>query len=163
MLYHSHITNPCTRYSWWRHQMETIFAFLVICEGNPPVTGGFPSQRPVTRGFDVFFDLRLNKRSRRQWFVMLVYKYRKSVLWTVTKNATLLLFHQQMKKTCPENNHIYSNYHLQTHSDAYQPPDIYHFNVELHNVMDSPGEVIYRSLEDSGMPWYLWKSHFARK
>ena len=38
----------------------------------PPVTGGFPSQRPVTRSFDVFFDLRLNKRlvkqSRRRWF-----------------------------------------------------------------------------------------------
>ena len=33
---------------------------------------GFPSQRPVTRWFDVFFDLRLNKRlrkqSRRRWF-----------------------------------------------------------------------------------------------
>ena len=24
-------------------------------------TGGFPSQRPVTRSFDVFFDLRMNK------------------------------------------------------------------------------------------------------
>ena len=29
--------------------------------GNSPVTGEFPSQRPVTRSFDVFFDLRLNK------------------------------------------------------------------------------------------------------
>ena len=40
--------------------------------GNPSVTGGFPSQRPMTRNFDVFFDLRLNKRlskqSKRQWF-----------------------------------------------------------------------------------------------
>ena len=44
---------------------------LAICEGNPPVIGGFPSQRPVTRSFDVFFDLRPNKRlsnqSRRRW------------------------------------------------------------------------------------------------
>ena len=36
------------------------------------VTGGFPSQRPVTQNFDIFFDLRLNKRlrkqSRRPWF-----------------------------------------------------------------------------------------------
>ena len=41
--------------------------------GNPPVTDGFPSQKPVTRSFDVFFDLRLNKRlreqSRRRWFL----------------------------------------------------------------------------------------------
>ena len=35
-----------------------IFALLALCEGNPPVTGGFPSQRPVTRSFGVFFDLR---------------------------------------------------------------------------------------------------------
>ena len=33
--------------------------------GIPPVDGGLPSQRPVTRSFDVFFDLRLNKRLRK--------------------------------------------------------------------------------------------------
>ena len=41
---------------------------------NSPVTGEFPSHRPVTRSFDVFFDLRLNKRlskqSWRRWFEM---------------------------------------------------------------------------------------------
>ena len=31
-------------------------------EGDPPVNGGFPSQRPATQSFDVFFDPRLNKR-----------------------------------------------------------------------------------------------------
>ena len=46
--------------------METFSALLAICEGNPPVTGGFPSQRPVTRSFDVFFDLRLDKRLSKQ-------------------------------------------------------------------------------------------------
>ena len=50
----------------------TFSAYLVLCEGNPPVTGGFPSQRPVTRSFDVFFDLRMKKRSSKQsrhrWF-----------------------------------------------------------------------------------------------
>ena len=45
--------------SWWRHQMETFSALLALCAGNSPVTGEFPSQRPVTRSFDVFFDLRL--------------------------------------------------------------------------------------------------------
>ena len=28
--------------SWWHHQMETFFELLALCEGNPPVTGGFP-------------------------------------------------------------------------------------------------------------------------
>ena len=57
--------------SWRRHQMETCSALLALCEGNPPVTGGFPSQRPVTRSLDAFFDVRLNKglskQSRCRW------------------------------------------------------------------------------------------------
>ena len=43
--------------SWWRHQMEKFSALLAICVGNSPVTGEFPAQRPVTRSFDIFFDL----------------------------------------------------------------------------------------------------------
>ena len=50
------------RISWWRHQMETFSALLALCAGNSPVHGEFPTQRPVTRSFDVFLDLRLNKR-----------------------------------------------------------------------------------------------------
>ena len=54
--------------SWWHHQMETFSALLALCAGNSPVTGEFPSQRPVTRSFDVFFDLHLNKRlSKQSW------------------------------------------------------------------------------------------------
>ena len=45
--------------SWWRHQMETFSALLAIYAGNLPVTGEFPSQRPVTRSFGVFLDLLL--------------------------------------------------------------------------------------------------------
>ena len=37
--------------------METFSALLAFCAGNSPVTGEFPTQRPVTRSFDVFFDL----------------------------------------------------------------------------------------------------------
>ena len=54
--------------SWWRHQMETFSALLAICAGNSPVIGEFHAQRPVTRSFDVFFDLRLNKRLSKQWW-----------------------------------------------------------------------------------------------
>ena len=59
-------------WSWWRHQMETFPALLVLCAANSPVTGEFSSQRPVTQSFDVFFDLRLNRwlneQSSRRWF-----------------------------------------------------------------------------------------------
>ena len=45
------ITSVGLHISWWHHQTEA-----------------FPAQRPVTRSFDVFFDLRLNKRlSKQSW------------------------------------------------------------------------------------------------
>ena len=55
-------------YTWWRHQIETLSALLAICAENSPVPGEFPAQRPVTRGFDIFFELRLNKRLSKQWW-----------------------------------------------------------------------------------------------
>ena len=48
--------------------METFSALLAICGGNSPVT----AQRQVMQSFDVLYDLRLNKRLRKQswgwWF-----------------------------------------------------------------------------------------------
>ena len=38
--------------------MEIFSALLAICAGNSPVTGEFLAQKPVTRSFGVFFDLR---------------------------------------------------------------------------------------------------------
>ena len=50
--------------TWWRHQMETFSALLAHCAGNSSVT----RKRPMTRNFEVFFDLRLNKRlSKQSW------------------------------------------------------------------------------------------------
>ena len=48
--------------------METLSALLAICAGNLPVPCEFPTQRPVTRSFDVFFDLHPNKRLSKQWW-----------------------------------------------------------------------------------------------
>ena len=47
-------------------KMETFFASLALCAGKSPVRGEFPAQWPVTQSFDVFFDLRLNKRLSKQ-------------------------------------------------------------------------------------------------
>ena len=66
-----------TGYNWFllcmiTSPIETIPALLALCAGNSPVTSEFPSQRPVTQSFDVFFDLHLNKRlskqSSQRWF-----------------------------------------------------------------------------------------------
>ena len=62
--------------SLWRHQMERFSALKAICAGNSPVIGEFPTQRPVTLSFDVFFHLRLNKQLSKQsrcwWFETLL-------------------------------------------------------------------------------------------
>ena len=73
--------SPSTKHrsikQFWRIQDDVIKwklfpRYWTHREGNPPVTGGFPSERPVMPSFGAFFDLRLNKRlskqSRRQWF-----------------------------------------------------------------------------------------------
>ena len=56
-----HDDNICSR-----HQMETFSALLAICAGNSPVSGEFPAQRPVTRSFDIIFDVHLNKQLSKQ-------------------------------------------------------------------------------------------------
>ena len=68
--------------------METFSVLLALCEGNSPVVGELPSQKPVTQSFDVFFDMRLNKRlskpSRHWWFetpLRSVWRY--WVLWEI--------------------------------------------------------------------------------
>ena len=43
--------------------METFSALLAFSSWNSSVTGEFPAQRPVTRSFDVLFDL----RPHQQW------------------------------------------------------------------------------------------------
>ena len=77
--------------TWWRHQMETFSALLTICAGNSSVPGEFPAQRPVTRSFDVFFDLclniRLSKPSWGWWF--------ETLLRTLWRHRNELLRHVQ--------------------------------------------------------------------
>ena len=88
--------------------METFFALLALCGGNSPVIGEFPSQRSVTRSFDVSFDLRLNKQfskhSRRRWF-----DTPSSSLWrrsnaTINSNSyqaavNVIVFHETSNRT----------------------------------------------------------------
>ena len=93
-----------TTITWRRHQMETFSALLAICAGNSPVPGEFPAQRPVTRSFDVFFDLRLNKRLSKQswgwWFESL-----SRPLWRHRNEFNAYKFHTSHFLTF----HIYAN------------------------------------------------------
>ena len=72
---------------WWHHQMETFSALLALCVGNSPVTGEFPSQRPVTRRFVVFFDLRPNKRLSKAGDLRRHRGHYDVIVMTVTKKA----------------------------------------------------------------------------
>ena len=54
------LCHRATSCPWWCYVMETFSALLAICEGKSPVTGELPIERPMTRSFVVFLDLRLN-------------------------------------------------------------------------------------------------------
>ena len=60
-------------FSWDTSFMMTssngnVFRVIGLCAGNSPVTGEFPTQRPVTRSFDASFDVHLKKRlSKQPW------------------------------------------------------------------------------------------------
>ena len=76
--------------------METFSALLAICAGNSPVPGEFPTQRPVTRSFDVYFDLRPNERLSKQswgwWFETLsrsLWRHRNAILDTLASGLEL--------------------------------------------------------------------------
>ena len=98
------VTYPAT-FSWWRHQMETFPALLALCSGNSPVTGEFPAQRPVTRSFDVFFDLRLNKRLSKLswgwWFETLSRRLRRHCNVKCVKQLQFYLKHAPLETCIP--------------------------------------------------------------
>ena len=52
--------------------METFSASPAVCARNSPVPSEFPTQRSMTRSFDIYFDLHPNKRLSKQpwgwWF-----------------------------------------------------------------------------------------------
>ena len=83
-----------------RHLMETFSALLAICAGNSPVPGEFPTQRPVTRSFDVFFDLgpnkRLSKHSKRWWF-----EAQSSSLWRHRNGYSAMALRRHYMETFP--------------------------------------------------------------
>ena len=69
--------------------------------GDSPVTGEFPSQRPMTRSFDVFFDLRLNKQLRKQswgwWFETpssSLWRHCNAVQYSERRDGVVLAIHQ---------------------------------------------------------------------
>ena len=57
--------------SWWRHVMETFPALLAFCEGNPPDTEGFHSERTINTELWCFVyasrSTFLSKHSNGRW------------------------------------------------------------------------------------------------
>ena len=80
--FHVRAKRKFTRFGLWVHKLwnacmmtssnGSILRVTGPLWGEPPVTGGFPSQWPITQSFDFLIDLRpnkrLNKNSSRRWF-----------------------------------------------------------------------------------------------
>ena len=84
--------------------MEAFSALLAICAGNSPVPGEFPTQRPVTQSFEVFFDLHLNKQLSKQswgwWLEMLsrpLWRHRNETKYNHSKLTLMLNLFQKHK------------------------------------------------------------------
>ena len=101
--------------------MKTSSALLALCVGNsPPVTGEFPSQRPVARSFGVFFDLclnkRLNKQSRRRWFETpsrSLWRHWNACFYTWTLCVCVYVIFEQSRK------HSYPNQYIPSRNNAH--------------------------------------------
>ena len=137
-------------FAWWRHQMETFSALLAFCVGNSPV-----SQRPVTRSFDVFFDLRPNKRLSKQswgwWFGRHLAHYDVSVMCCDCISDTQNCMRRECRGRFPRHSelaipiwcHLFSHWcHLLSHWCHLFSHDI------LQDVFTSTGTI-------SRLPWYL--------
>ena len=87
--------------------------------------GDFPSQRPVTRSFGVFFDLRLNKRSSKQsrhrWFgtpLFSLWRYRNGTIIRVPRASCFICALRVDLCTSPviswrqPSNYTFSNNHI---------------------------------------------------
>ena len=90
----SNLQNKCSIASI--HQMQTFSASLSLCAGNSPVTCEFLAQRPVTRGFDVLFNLRLNKclsKSSWGWRLRPLWRHRNVLYGTLSKLTLIVMLH----------------------------------------------------------------------
>ena len=87
----------------WKH----FLALLAISAGNSPVPGEFPTQRPVMRSFDVYFDLRPNKRLNKQswgwWFetsLRPLWRHRSGVFDYIMQGDIMVEFWHNVKWSC---------------------------------------------------------------
>ena len=87
--------------------METFSALLAICAGNSPVPGEFPTQRPVTRSFNVFFELRkLSKQLWGWWFETLC-----CLLWRIRSNIVSLVVISALSSSLSSSSSSFSSCH----------------------------------------------------
>ena len=147
--------NPIAR-SWWRHRMESFSALLAICAGNSPASGEFPTQRPVTRSFDVFCDLCLNTRLRKQswgwWFETLsrpLWRHRNG--WV---DATLFHNHASWR-------------HLKSLPDLMQPQILATMWIYNYQNRNNKNNFLFNLILNHRIPgcanWYLVINYFTRR
>ena len=91
--------------------METFSALLAICVENSLVPGEFPTQRPVTQCFGVFFDLHLNKELSKQsgdwWFETL-----SRPVWRHCNVFQGTVYWNTQSPTCVWNLYIWNHSHI---------------------------------------------------
>ena len=122
--------------------METFFVLLALCAGNSPVPGEFPSQRPVTRSFDVIFDLRLNKR------------------WVNNREAGDLRRHRAHWRHCNDMMRSWNALALYVTGPLWREFTYWPFvrGIQLHRPLNKPEQAVEK--KQSSCRWFeiLWRS-----
>ena len=105
------------RRSTWRASSASVHDDVIKREHFPRylpfmlVTGEFPAQRPVTRSFDVFYDLRLNKRLSKQswgwWFethLSPLWRHCNGIIWILPNYCEVFSgpYHKISQRMCFE-------------------------------------------------------------
>ena len=143
--------------------METFSALLAICAGNSPVPGEFSTQRPVTRIFDVYFDLRPNKRLSKQswgwWFETLSYPlWRHRNVLTMSNNGYIVT-HTAFQVAL-----ISTSYTMGT-SGTYVLPKVWHrcSRINITPFILHPHYIVIKTMSASdALNWYVL-NHFRKQ
>ena len=88
----------CHHSPWWRHEMEIFFCVTGLWEGNPPVSGGFPSQSASYVGLWYFLWFTAKRHYRDHWIKVMRPTGARDLSWPQTAlnclNLSCFLFIQ---------------------------------------------------------------------
>ena len=80
--------------TWWQHDMEMHSTLLALCEGNPSVTDGFPSQRASNA--ELWCFLCCHSEQAEQTVKLPVIRHTMMLMWCRFNDSIMKLYRHSM-------------------------------------------------------------------